>query len=174
MEFAMIATAEKFLDSGKAGLDTMTAVFNIAFDSSARLMALNLGTSRSLMQDGANRANTLLDTRNTGELLKHEMALGQSVIDNATACVRGAYEIVSEGQQAILQLIEPRIAEFNRELTTNIENAARSAPAGTDLAVAAVMSALQLAKRVAGVSEPASESPAEAHEETSRPARKSA
>ncbi|MBD5802805.1 Phasin protein [Azoarcus sp. Aa7] len=170
----MIATAEKFVDSGKAGLDTMTAVFNIAFDTSARLMALNLGTSRTLLQDGASRASTLLDPLKTGELLTHEMALGQSVINNATACVRGAYEIVSEGQQAILQLMEPRIAEFNRELTANIDNAARSAPAGTDLALAAVMSALQLAKRATGASEPASESLTESQEETSRRARKSA
>ena len=170
----MIATAEKFVDSGKAGLDTMTAMFNIAFDTSARLMALNLGTSRTLMQDGASRANTLLDSQNTGEILKREMALGQSVLDNASACVRGSYEIVSEGQQAILQLIEPRIAEFNRELTTNIDNAARSAPAGTDLALAAVMSALQLAKRATGANETVSENAVEPSEETSRPARKSA
>lgn len=170
----MIATAEKFVDSGKAGLDTMTAVFNIAFDTSARLMALNLGTSRTLLQDGANRATTLLDMQNAGERLTYEMALGRSVIDNATACVRGSYEIVSEGQQAMLQLMEPRIAEFTREITTNIDNAARSAPAGTDLALAAVMSALQLAKRATGASEPADESLTEAHEETSRRTRKSA
>ncbi|MCK9986589.1 MAG: hypothetical protein AzoDbin1_03061 [Azoarcus sp.] len=172
----MIATAEKFVDSGKAGLDTMTAVFNIAFDTSARLMALNLGTSRTLLQDGASRATSLLDPQKTGERLTHDMALGQSVIDNATACVRGAYEIVSDGQQAILQLMEPRIAEFNRELTANIDNAARSAPAGTDLALAAVMSALQLAKRATGTGtgEAASESLTESHEETSRRTRKSA
>lgn len=170
----MIATAEKFVDSGKAGLDTMTAVFNIAFDTSARLMALNLGTSRTLLQDGASRATSLLDPQNTGERLTHDMALGQSVIDNATACVRGSYEIVSEGQQAILQLMEPRIAEFNRELTANIDNAARSAPAGTDLALAAVMSALQLAKRATGAGEAASESLSESDEETSRRTRKSA
>ncbi|WP_407278006.1 phasin family protein [Aromatoleum evansii] len=170
----MIATAEKIVDSGKAGLDTMTAVFNIAFDTSARLMALNLGTSRTLLQDGASRVTTMLDPQKAGELLTHDMGLGQSAIDNATACVRGAYEIVSEGQQAILQLMEPRIAEFNRELATSIDNAARSAPAGTDLALAAVMSALQLAKRATGASEPASEGPTESNEESSRRARKSA
>lgn len=170
----MIANAEKLIDSGKAGLDTMAAVFNIAIDTSARLMDLNLDTSRSLIQDGASRACTMLDAQNTGEIVKHEMALGQSMIDSATACLRGSYEIVSEGQQAFLKLVGPQIAEFNRELTTNLDNVARSAPVRTDLALAAVMSALQLAKRATGASDVTGEIAGELREETTRPARKSA
>jgi len=171
----MIATAEKFADAGKLSLDTMTSVLDVAFDSSARLMALHLDTSRSLLQDGASHAAAVLDAKNTMDLFQHEAALGQSVIDSATACVRGAYEIVTQGQHTILQLMEPRIAEFNREITTVLDNAAKSLPAGSDLAFAAVMSALQVAKGTAGSGASAKDIPTEAQEEDgSRPARKTA
>lgn len=170
----MIATAEKFADISIASLDTMSAVLNVAFNSTARLTALSLGTSRSMLHDGVSRASAMLDARNTGEILTHETALGQSVIDNAIACIRSAYEIVTEEHQAILQLIEPKIAEFNREITRNLDEAAKSVPAGSDLAFAAVMSALQVAKHATGDDESAKEGATESQEVTSRPARKSA
>lgn len=156
----MIATAEKIVDAGKAGLDTMSALFNIAFDSSARLLEMNLGASRSLIQEGADRAFTMLDTRSVVELFNQELALGQSVIEKVSECASRSYEIVSDGQRSMLQVIEPHIAELGRE-----------APVGTDLALAAVMSALQVAKR-AGV--PLDESPVEASDEPVRRSRKSA
>lgn len=169
----MIAAAEKFANTSVASLDTMTAVLNVAFNSTARLTALNFSTSRSMLHDGASRASAMLDARNTGEIFTHETALGQSVIDNALAYIRSAYEIATEGHQAILQLVEPQIAEFNREITRDLDKAAKSVPAGSELAFAAVMSALQVAKRSTGGGA-AKEGSTESQQETSRPTRKSA
>ncbi|NMG17267.1 phasin family protein [Aromatoleum bremense] len=170
----MIAAAEKFANTSIASFDTMTAMLNVAFNSTAHLTALNFSTSRSMLHDGASCASAMLDARNTGEIFTHETSLGQSVIDNALAYIRSANEIATEGHQAILQLVEPQIAEFNREITRNLDKAAKSVPAGSELAFAAVISALQVAKRATGSGESAQEGSTESQEETSRPTRKSA
>ncbi|CAI09311.1 phasin family protein [Aromatoleum aromaticum] len=170
----MIAAAEKFAETSIASLDTMTAVLEVAFDSAARLTALNFSTSRSMLHDGVSRASAMPDATNTGEILTPETSLSQSVIDTVLAYIRSANEIVAEGHQAILQLVEPQIAEFNREITRNLDTAAKSVPAGSELAFAAVISALQVAKRATGSGESAKGGSTESQEETSRPARKSA
>lgn len=167
----MIAATEKLVDAGLLGLDTMSALFNVAFDSAARLTTLNLDRSRAVLQEGTAHASAMLTARNARDLLDHETALSRLAVDNATHCIRSAYEIVSEGQHAMLALIEPRLAEFEIELADTFEKAAKSVPGGADLALAAVMSALEVAKRAA--------SGAVAHtnrsgEATSRSARKTA
>lgn len=170
----MIDTAQKFADAGKASLDTMMAVFSVAFDSGERLVALNLGTSRSLLNEGAANADAALDVKNIGDLFKLEATMGRSVINMGTECVRNAFEIVTQGQQEIWQLIEPRITELNKEITTTLDDAVKSMPAGSDLAFAAVMSALEVAKRSGQARKSSKDISSETLEEASDSERKTA
>jgi adenine-specific DNA methylase len=55
------------------------------------------------------------------------------------------YEIASQSQEEFSKLFEAQIAELNKNLATALDKAAKSAPAGSDVAVAAVKSAIAAA-----------------------------
>ena len=58
---------------------------------------------------------------------------------------RGLYEVASDAQAELSKLAEERLAELQRTVTDTVEQAARSAPAGSDVAVAAMKSSLAAA-----------------------------
>lgn len=149
----MIPNAEKIAqtiaDVQDRNLDTATAVANAALDSNDHLLALTLGTWRSLIVEVANNANTIVDVKAVGELIKLETAVGWRLIDKSTESARIAFEIIGQCQQTTLDLIEPRISDFTRELVSRLENAAESVKPGSNLAFAAVMSALEIVRNTA-------------------------
>lgn len=170
----MLYSTEKLAGATSRGLDTMMAVFNTAFDSSARLVDVGLGTSRSLFAEGAANACTALDTRSGLDLFRLEVERGQTIINKTSEYIRNAYAIVAHGQEEVFQLIEPRIADFSAELATALDNAAKSVPASSDLALSAVMSALQVARQTAGSEAGGTQEPPAVEDEAPQGRRKTA
>src|SRR5690606_14900140 len=58
---------------------------------------------------------------------------------------RGLYEVASDAQAELAKLAEERLAEMQRAVTDAVEQAAKGAPAGSDVAVAAMKSSLAAA-----------------------------
>jgi phasin family protein len=173
----MFPNAEKILETiaetRSRNLDTAAAVTDATLESADHLLALTLGTLRSLIVEVATNANTVVDVKEVGELIKLETALGWRLIDKSTEAARVAFEIIAQYQQTALGLIEPRISDFTRELVSRLETAAESVKPGSNLAFAAVMSALEVARNTAQTSEIATDSATEAPAEPRR-ARKTA
>ena len=91
---------EKVAAAGKSSVDVLFALANTAFDSSERLVALNLNTSRSLLDEGVANARALLAVKDVQELAKLQASFGQPLVNKAAGYARGAYEIVAQGQLA--------------------------------------------------------------------------
>ena len=60
---------------------------------------------------------------------------------------RSLYSVVAETQGELGKFFEVRFAEVNKNMTTALDKALKSAPAGSDVAVAAVKSALAAANQ---------------------------
>jgi hypothetical protein len=58
---------------------------------------------------------------------------------------RNVYEIASQTQVGVSKLVEAQAAEANKSFVALLDKAAKSAPAGSDVAVAAVKSAIAAA-----------------------------
>ncbi|HQZ02626.1 MAG TPA: phasin family protein, partial [Thauera sp.] len=61
------------------------------------------------------------------------------------AYARSVYEITSQSQEEVSKVMESQVAEMNKGVATALDKAAKSAPAGSDVAVAAVKSAIAAA-----------------------------
>ncbi|HJV24870.1 MAG TPA: phasin family protein [Aromatoleum sp.] len=175
----MIPNAEKIVetiaDVQNHTLDTATAVANAALNSNDHLLALTLGTWRSLIVEVANNANAIVDVKEVGELIKLETAFGWRMIDKSAESARLAFEIIGQYQQTTLGLIEPGISEFMQECVSRLEKVAGSVKPGSNLAFAAVMSALEVVRSATeGNTESSIEIAAEAPAEPHRAARKTA
>jgi len=141
----MFATPEQLAKSNKANVEAFLTLANTAFASAERFAALNLNTARSFLEDGMVNVKTLLGAKDMQDLMGLQTTLAQPTVEKAIAYSRNVYEISSQTQEEVSKIIESQFAEVNKNVASALDNAAKSAPAGSDVAVAAVKSAIAAA-----------------------------
>ncbi len=141
----MYTTPEQFAAANKAHVETLLTLANTAFTSAERFAALNLNTARSLLEDTVANAKALLSAKDVQELMNIQASLAQPSVEKAVAYSRSVYEIASQTQEELSKVVEAQFAEINKAMTTALDKAVKNAPAGSDVAVAAVKSAIAAA-----------------------------
>jgi len=141
----MYTTPEQLAGANKANVETLLTMANTAFASAERLAALNLNTARTLLEDSVNNAKSLLAAKDAQELVGMQTALAQPAFEKAVAYSRSVYEIATQTQEEFSKIFDSQYVEINKNVSTVLDKAAKSAPAGSDVAVAAVKSALAAA-----------------------------
>jgi phasin family protein len=145
IQMSNYVTPEQFVAANKANIETMLTLANTTFATVERLAALNLNTARSLLEDGVANTKALLGAKDVQELAGLQVALAQPIVEKAVAYTRSVYEITSQTQEEVSKVFEGQMAEVNKGVATALDKAAKSAPAGSDVAVAAVKSAIAAA-----------------------------
>jgi len=138
----MYAAPEKFMNANKANVETLVTIANTAFASAERLAALNLNTARNMLEDSVGNAKVMMSLKNPQDLLKLQTSLAQPALDKAMAYSRSVYDIATQTQEVMSKLFEGQVAEINSNVSSALDKAAKNAPAGTDVAIAAVKSAI--------------------------------
>lgn len=141
----MYNTPEQISSANKANVETLLTVANTAFASAERIAALNLNTARTLLEESVSNAKSLLAVKDVQELMNLQTSLAQPALDKAIAYSRSLYEIATQTQEEFGKIVESQFAEVNKNVATVLDKAAKNAPAGSDVAVAAVKSAIAAA-----------------------------
>jgi phasin family protein len=141
----MFVTPEQLAATNKANVEAMLTVANTAFASAERLAALNLNTARAVLEDSVANAKSLLGAKDLQELISLQTALAQPLVEKAVAYSRSVYEIATQTQEEMSKVAEVQMTEVNKGIAAARDKAAKSAPAGSDVAVAAVKSAIAAA-----------------------------
>ena len=141
----MYTTPEQLSSANKANVETLLTIANTAFASAERLAALNLNTARVLLEDVVGNAKTLMAAKDIQELLSMQTALAQPSLEKVVAYSRSVYEISTQTHEELGKVFEGQFAELNKNVSSALDKAAKNAPAGSDVAVAAVKSAIAAA-----------------------------
>ena len=141
----MAFTTEHFAAANKNAIEALLTLANTAFASTERLAALNLNTARSLLEDSVANAKTLMGAKDVQDIVALQSGLVQPSIEKVVAYSRSVYEIVSQTQDELSKVVEAQVGEVNKAVATTLDQAAKQAPAGSDVAVAAVKSAIAAA-----------------------------
>ena len=141
----MFATPEQLAGVNKATVESLLTLANTAFASAERLAALNLNTARTMLEDSVANAKALLAVKDLQELMSLQSAFAQPIVEKAVAYSRNVYEISAQTQEEMSKVFEAQFAELNKNVAAVLDKAAKSAPAGSDVAVAAVKSAIAAA-----------------------------
>jgi phasin family protein len=141
----MFATPEQLAGVNKATVESMLTLANTAFASAERLAALNLNTARTMLEDSVANAKAMLAVKDLQELMSLQSAFAQPIVEKAVAYSRSVYEISAQTQEEVSKVFEAQFAEMNKNVAAALDKAAKSAPAGSDVAVAAVKSAIAAA-----------------------------
>ena len=139
------AAPEQFAAANKANVEILMTIANAAFATAERLAALNLNTARAVLEDTVANAKTLMAVKDPQEMVSLQSTLTQPALEKVVAYAKNLYEISAQSQEEFSKLFEGQFAEVNKNVAAALDKAAKSAPAGSDVAVAAVKSAIAAA-----------------------------
>ncbi|MGB4064525.1 MAG: phasin family protein [Azonexus sp.] len=141
----MSINPEQFAAANKAAVDSLLSVANTALASAERIASLNLETARSVLEDSVSNAKALMGAKDPQEAMSIQASLAQPSVEKAVAYSKSVYEISTETQEQLAKMVEAQFGDFQKNVASMLEKAAKSAPAGSDVAVAAVQSAIAAA-----------------------------
>lgn len=133
---------ESFTSANRATVDALLSLANIALSSAERVAALNLNTARTALEDGITSGKAVMSAKDPQEAITVQSGLAQPTIEKAVAYSRSVYEISAQTQEEFAKLVEGQFSDYQKQLSGLLEKAAKSAPVGSDVAMAAVKSAI--------------------------------
>lgn len=143
----MYNVPEQLLTTNKENLETFVEFAGIAAAGAEKLLDVQLKIAKAIFADTVKHAKTVVAAKDVQELTEIQTSTVQPSAEKATAYGRSIYSVVAETQTELSKFFEVRFADVNKNLTTALDKAMKSAPAGSDVAVAAVKSALAAANQ---------------------------
>jgi phasin family protein len=125
-----------------ATVDSAVKLTRISMDSAERVIALQLDFAKTSLEQATRGAKAIAGAKDVQELLAVRTRNTESAVERLMGYSRSLYEISSEAQSQYSKLAEERMSTFQQAVTQSVEQAAKSAPAGSDVAVAAMKSSL--------------------------------
>ncbi|MDP2829908.1 MAG: phasin family protein [Sulfuricellaceae bacterium] len=144
----MYKLSEQFTSTSKAGVESFVTMANATFAGFERLAALNLDTARSLLEDNLVNTRALLTARDLQALVSLHSTRAQPGPETAAAYSHSVYEIATETQGTLSKVVKVQVSELNKKLGLALDKVVKTAPAGSDLAVNAMRTALSAANSV--------------------------
>ena len=141
----MYATPEQFAAANKATIDALFTIAQAQFAAFERLSALNFNTTKAAFEDAVSQAKALLSVKDPQALLSLSTASAQPALEKAIAYSRSLYEVANQTKAEVSKLAESQAAEMNKTVVSLLDKVSKNAPAGSDIGVAAVKSALAAA-----------------------------
>lgn len=124
-------------------IETSLRFARISLDSMERIVKLQLETAKSSLEEGAKIAKSAAGVKDMQDAIALRQKATESFVENTLSLSRSIYEITSQAQSELSLLAEERAISFNKGVVANMDKLVKSAPAGADVAVAAVKSTVQ-------------------------------
>lgn len=141
----MFAKFQELTADHKFNVEASLTLAHTVFASAERLAALNLNVARSLLEQSTANFQALLDAKDVQTLVRLQAAQAQPTIDKAIAYSRGVYELATETKEEIAKIVEVQFADANTKVAGLVDKALKSAPAGSETAVANIRTAIDAA-----------------------------
>ena len=141
----MYVTPEQIQAASKANVETFLAVANAQFAAFERLASLQASVVKTAFEDSINNTRALLGAKDVQEFVSLQSTFAQPAIEKALAYSRSVYDVATGANAELSKVAERRVAEWNENFVSLLDKVSKNAPAGSDVAVAAVKSMLAAA-----------------------------
>ena len=128
--------AEQIIASNKANLNNIFGFSNQAFAGMEKMVELNLTATRAALTESAEHAQAVLGAKDPQEFIALQTSFFQPLAEKSAAYSRHLYDIASGTTHELTKAIESKAAEGQQAVTAYIETALKSAPTGSEQAVA--------------------------------------
>lgn len=133
---------EDMIAANTAAIANMQSVANTALAAVESLAALNLGFARESLNNTSKQAHAALSAKNPQEVAALQAQAAKPAAENLLTYTRTVYEISTGAAKEIADLIKGQFEQLNQAAQEAAENAAKAAPFGADVALAAVKQAV--------------------------------
>jgi len=141
----MYPSPNQFIEMQKSQIDAIQAFGSTLFQATEKLAQLNVNATREFMQGSTDAAHSLLSAKDPQEATAIAGSLAQPGAEKLASYSRSAYSIASTVSAELAKIFEAQLAEGNRKLTEFIDVAAKSAPAGSEQAIALLKNSISAA-----------------------------
>jgi len=138
----MYLTSEQIQATNKANVETLLAIANAQFAAFEKLANINASAVKNAFEDSIANTRALLGAKDVQQFVTLQNAFAQPAIEKAIAYSKSVYEVATEANSEFSKVTERRVAEWNENFVTLLDQVSKNAPAGSDVAVAAVKSML--------------------------------
>jgi phasin family protein len=136
----MYNATEQFVELNKAGVAQASKLAALTFDNAEKLLQLNLSAAKSALAQGLQNAQAAASVKDVQELVALRARFAENGVQTAIAYSRTLYELASEAQAELTAVSEETWANYSKGVASFVDTAAKSAPAGSDVAVNAFKS----------------------------------
>jgi phasin family protein len=138
----MTVTANPFSELGRSAIDTAARLTRISMDNTERVISLQLQYAKGTLEQASATARAAGGAKNVQELLAVRTRSAENAVEWLMNYSRSFYEVASEARSELSKLAEDRMTSFQQAVTETVDQAAKSAPGGSDVAIAAIKSSL--------------------------------
>jgi phasin family protein len=141
----MYVTPEQIQAASKANVEAFLAVANSQFSALEKLANIQASAMKSAFEDSIANTRALLGAKDLQEFVSLQNSFAQPTIEKALAYSKSVYEVATGANAELSKVAERRVAEWNENFVSLLDKVSKNAPAGSDVAVAAVKSMLAAA-----------------------------
>jgi phasin family protein len=138
-------TVEQVMASQKASVETLMGLTTKAFEGVEKIVELNLSASKAAMAESAEHAKAMLSVKDAQELMALQSGLLQPLAEKTAAYSRHLYDITTGSTAEMTKAFEGQAAETQKKLMSLVEEATKTAPAGSETAVSMMKNAVAAA-----------------------------
>jgi phasin family protein len=122
-------TPEQVMTTQKRNVEVFLGMSQKAFESVEKVVALNLQTAKSSLDDAR---EAVLGTHDPKALFSAQGELLHPAVEKATAYSREFYEIASQAGAELSKAAEENMVQARQQMLSLIEGAMKNAPAGSE------------------------------------------
>jgi len=141
----MYQAPEQLIALNKANMEAAARFAGVAIQSAERIVDLQLKAAKEAFADSIENAKALASVKDPQQFATLKENFAQPRLDKATAYAKSFYDVAAATQAEFGKLVEAQVAEFNRQVVAALDRMVKNAPAGSELGIAAVKSAIAAA-----------------------------
>ena len=138
----MYQTPEQLVALNKANLEVAMKFAGVALQGAERILDLQLKAAKTAFADSVENAKTIATVKDIKELAALKDSMAQPSIEKATAYAKSIYDVTAATQAQFGALVEVQVSEFNKQVVTALDKMVKTAPAGSEVGIAAFKSAI--------------------------------
>ncbi|MGF6759460.1 TIGR01841 family phasin [Paraburkholderia sp. GAS334] len=137
-----LSNPEQIAAAQKASLEAFFGLTGKVFEGVEKLAVLSLQVVRSTLAEAQERMTKAPGTTDPQQWFALEAGFSGPFAEKSLSYGRQAFDIASTTQAEVTQLAQTQYERYNARVQAFIEEAAKSAPAGSEVAIAAWQSAI--------------------------------
>ncbi|MEO8037545.1 MAG: phasin family protein [Betaproteobacteria bacterium] len=143
----MYNVPEQLAALNKTNVDAFVEFFGITTTSTERLVDFQMKTAKAAFAETVKNVRTLSTVKDPQEWVQVTTALAQPSAETFAGYARQLQSLAAESQGEFARYVDEHINELNKQIVSMLDQAAKTGPAGSDVAVAAAKSAVAAANQ---------------------------